>query len=288
MRANDEIVKHTKKLPRLSDDEEKELATKCLAGDKAAGEKLVLHNMMYALKVAAEWSRKVEYRGHEDDVVQGAIIGLIEATEKYNGSIRFAIYARRSIRWGIEKNVRPYLSELSLPMRISSMVPQVKASMARLSKTIEYPEVADIMEELGLPKNRLSHVKAAFHVVLAGKGTSLDYELGDSTSTMHELMEDVKCERPDKMASDSMISDVVERGLDLITTRQAQCIRMMYGIGGGDPMTVTEIADELGVTSQSISYSIIEGMDKLRGEGEGRNYSRNKFKFIWNNKEELL
>lgn len=133
-KLNSYYLSEIKKIPLLTLEEEKALATKAFIGDKCAQKKLVEHNLRFVLKIANQYKGFMDY----DDLVNEGNIGLMHAAEKFDPSnnAKFSTYAAWWIRAYIQKAIRETSTLIRFPANKFSEMKKSKWNLASLDKTI--------------------------------------------------------------------------------------------------------------------------------------------------------
>ena len=264
MSAQKRIAAYAKKFEPLTNDEEKELVVLIQDGDMDARDKLVRHNMLYALGIANRWVKNPRFNRHEDDIVQGAIIGLQAAADKYDGRIRFAAYARRSIDWAISEELGPMMSHLSVPQRTATDSKRVMWAYGECLKEHYGPTNEDVWEKLNKKVGR-GNIAAVLHG-LRFSVCDLDRVMHDGTTNEnHDVTQDEFAEPPDMSIECEMVKNTIASALYSLTDQQRHTIERVFGVNGVKQMTTQEVADEDGVTHQAISFRVKRILCLLRG-----------------------
>ena len=246
--------------PRLSFDEEKELSEKALSGDQSAQTKLVECNLKLVVPIAKR------YMGCGLpllDLIQEGNLGLIKAAEKYDGSkgFRFSTYATYWIRQAISRALGDQSRTIRIPANMVELLSKVKKASAELIQTLHRePTEEEIAERLGIELEKVQTV-----MDMAQATTSLDLAIDDDgETTMGDLVADSNAENPYQNMVKEANTQIVEAVLATLSNREADILRMRFGIGADKPMTLEEVGQHYGVTRERIRQVENKAIRKLR------------------------
>lgn len=246
--------------PRLSFDEEKELSVQALAGDKNAQTKLVECNLKLVVPIAKR------YMGCGLpllDLIQEGNLGLIKAAEKYDGEkgFRFSTYATYWIRQAISRALGDQSRTIRIPANMVELLSKVRKATAELTQTLHRePTEKEIAEKLGIELEKVQTV-----MDMAQATTSLDVAVDDDgETTIGDLIADHNTENPYQNLVQEANSQIVEAVLSTLPTKEADILRMRFGIGADKPMTLEEVGKHYGVTRERIRQVENKAIRKLR------------------------
>jgi len=250
------------KYPLIDKDMEKQLARKIKKGNKAGLQKLVRSNLRFVVSVA----KKYQNRGLTlIDLISEGNMGLIRAAQKFDEEkdIRFISYAV----WWIRQAILQALAEQSRVFR----VPLSRAgSLYKIGKKADIMTQemgrAPTMEELseGLDMN-LNEVEETLSITQ--KPLSLETPPPNIEDTrLTEYLADDDQVSPDEEAMESVRLDEIQRILDTLGDREAQVIRLYYGLGEDEkpPLTLEEIGKIMGITRERVRQIKERALHRLR------------------------
>ena len=237
--------------PRLSFEEEKELSEKSLSGDRDAQTKLVECNLKLVVPIAKR------YMGCGLpllDLIQEGNLGLMKAAEKYDGSkgFRFSTYATYWIRQAISR---------ALGDQSRTLLSKVRRGSAELLQALRRePTEQEIADHLGIELEKVQTV-----MDMAQATTSLDLAVDDDgETTMGDLIADSGVENPYQNMVKEANTQIVEAVLATLSNKEADILRMRFGIGADKPMTLEEVGQHYGVTRERIRQVENKAIRKLR------------------------
>ena len=246
--------------PRLDADQEKELSIRALQGDQNAINELVECNLKLVVPIAKR------YYGCGLpllDLIQEGNLGLIKAAEKYDGNkgFRFSTYATYWIRQAISRALSDQSRTIRIPANMVELLSKVRQATAVLTQqNHKAPSEAEIAEYLNVDVEKIQTI-----MDMAQATTSLDLAVDDDgETTMGDLIADTGAENPYQNLVKEANSQIVEAVLSTLSTKEADILRMRFGIGAPKPMTLEEVGQYYGVTRERIRQVENKAIRKLR------------------------
>ena len=252
--------------PRLNFEEEKELSARALAGDKEAINHLVECNLKLVVPIAKR------YAGCGLpllDLIQEGNLGLIKAAEKYDGSKgwRFSTYATYWIRQTISRALGDQSRTIRIPANMVELLSKVKKASAELTQFLRRdPTDQEIADKLNIELDKVQTV-----MDIAQATTSLDTPVDDDGETsMGDRIADTSTENPYQNMVAEANRQIVESVLSTLSSKEAEILRMRFGIGSDRPMTLEEVGKHYGVTRERIRQVENKAIRKLRNPMRAR------------------
>ena len=246
--------------PRLSFDQEKELSVKALAGDRDAVNTLVECNLLLVVSVAKK------YYGCGLpllDLIQEGNLGLIKAAEKYDGSkgFRFSTYATYWIRQAISRALGDQSRTIRIPANMVELLSKVKKATAELTQKLgRTPTDEEIAAHMDVELDKVQTV-----MDLAQATASLDTPVDDEGETcMGDLIADHGAENPMANIIREANSQIIAAVFDTLGAREAEILKMRFGIDTEKAMTLEEVGDHYGLSKERIRQIENKAIRKLR------------------------
>lgn len=246
--------------PRLTFEQEKDLSVKALAGDRDAVNTLVECNLLLVVSVAKK------YYGCGLpllDLIQEGNLGLIKAAEKYDGSkgFRFSTYATYWIRQSISRALGDQSRTIRIPANMVELLSKVKKATAELTQKFgRTPSDKEIAAHLGIELDKVQTV-----MDMAQATTSLDTPIDDEGETsMGDLIADHTAENPIANMIKEANSQIIASVFDTLAPREAEILRMRFGINAMKAMTLEEVGQHYGLTRERIRQIENKAIRKLR------------------------
>lgn len=246
--------------PRLSFDQEKALSVKALDGDRNAVNELVECNLLLVVSIAKK------YYGCGLpllDLIQEGNLGLIKAAEKYDGSkgFRFSTYATYWIRQSISRALGDQSRTIRIPANMVELLSKVKKATAELTQSMKrQPTDKEIAAHLGIDLDKVQTVMDIAQVT-----TSLDTPVDDEGETsVGDLIADSSIESPVAAMIKEANSQIIAAVFETLSPREAEILRMRFGINANKAMTLEEVGQHFGLTRERIRQIENKAIRKLR------------------------
>jgi RNA polymerase primary sigma factor len=252
--------------PILDRDQEVALARRIHAGDEKALNELVVANLRFVVSVAKR------YAGHGvplADLVTEGNIGLLRAASRFDETkgVRFISYAV----WWVRQSILQALTDGSRIVRIPSGQLEASNRVVRAVRRLEQelgrePTIDEVALDLELTPGEVIDTLG-----LRSGPISLDAPLpDDSASSMLDLLPDLEIEDADEVAAQAALRDVVEEGLTRLPDREAEVLRLYFGLAGEPAKSLQEIATGLHLTRERVRMIKDRALVRLRVGETGR------------------
>ena len=243
---------NTSKLKTLSNDEKRELLTKCKNGDKFAREELINGNLRLVLSVIQTFKNRNE---NPDDLFQVGCIGLIKAVDNFDPTldVQFSTYAVPMIIGELRRYLRDY-NPIRVPRSLRDLAYKALKAKENLSARLSHePTVDEISKELNEdPKD----VSKALDAILEPISLydPIYNENGDSIYVLDQIKDDSSNDEAwlDNIAIKNAITNLGVR------ERKILLLRFFKG------RTQTEVSKEIGISQAQVSRLEKCALEKIR------------------------
>lgn len=256
----DKYLQEIGKVDLITAEEEVELAQRIKAGDDLALEKLTKANLRFVVSV----SKQYQNQGLTlPDLINEGNLGLIKAAKRFDETrgFKFISYAV----WWIRQSILSALAEQSrvvrLPLNKIGSINKINKTFAFLEQQHQRPpSPAEIAKELDMTE---SDVKESLKN--SGRHISMDAPLKEGEdSNLYDVLNLGDSPNPDKELIQESLQDEIERSLETLTQREADVIRLFFGLGNQQPMTLEEIGQTFGLTRERVRQIKEKGVRRLR------------------------
>ena len=260
-RSLDLYLREINNTPLLTRAEEKQLAQKIHKGDEDALHKLVKANLRFVVSIAKQY---VNQGLSLADLINEGNLGLIKAAHRFDEKrgFKFISYAV----WWIRQAMLQALAEQSrivrLPLNRAGTLYRIGKVARQLDQELgRSPEVEEIAEKLNLSNEEVRDT-----MQIANSHLSLDASFNNDQeeNSLVDYLPDENQEPTDEMTFSNALSDDMIRALSTLTERERAILKLYFGLGDSEPMTLEEIGKKMRLTRERIRQIKEKAILRLR------------------------
>ncbi len=247
-------------VPLLSANEEVELAKQVQKGDLLALEKITKANLRFVVTVAKQYQNQGLSLG---DLINEGNLGLIKAAYRFDVTrgFKFISYAVWWIRQSILQAIAEHSRVVRLPLNRVGALNKIGKAFSNLEKAFERePSASEIATALDMTDSDVANT-----MKMSGKQISLDAPLSqDAESRLLDVLENDELPAPDRMLLDESLKLEIENILGGLSKREAEVIRLYFGLGQEHPLTLEEIGERFKLTRERVRQIKEKAIKRLR------------------------
>jgi RNA polymerase primary sigma factor len=263
----DKYLQEIGRVELITAEEEVELAIKIRNGDNAALEKLTKANLRFVVSV----SKQYQNQGLTlPDLINEGNLGLIKAAKRFDETrgFKFISYAVWWIRQSILQALAEQARIVRLPLNKIGSLNKIKKASSTLEQEFEREaSIDEIADRLELSSNEISEV-----IKNQGRHLSMDAPLSDDDGgTMYDLLEGSDLPSPEKVLINESLQKEIERALQTLTQRDAEVLRLYFGLGGENQKTLEEIGEQFDLTRERVRQIKEKAIRRLKNTSRCKN-----------------
>lgn len=255
-----QYLNEIRRYPRLTPEQERDLARRCAQGDEEAIRQMVSSNLRLVVSVAREYAgRGVPLM----DLIQEGSIGLLVAAKKfdYTREFRFSTYATKWIRQGVSRYLINHAELIRVPAHTAERIRKIAQVRSQLIQEQGCePEEAELARACELTVSKLRQL-----IQLHPEICSLDAPIGEE-GTVGTLLRDEQAPQPYEALVREELNKTVADLLHALSDRQREVLQLHFGLGGDRCLSLEEIGNRLGISKErarQIERQAIEKLQKL-------------------------
>ena len=259
-------LKEIGKVPLLTNEREKELAERMMAGDQSAKTELVEANLRLVVSIAKRYVGRGMYFL---DLIQEGNLGLMKAVEKfdYTKGYKFSTYATWWIRQAITRAIADQARTIRIPVHMVETIHKVSRYSRQMLQELGREATA---EEIG-EKMDMSADKVREIMKIAQEPVSLETPIGEEEdSHLGDFIPDDDTPSPAEATSTNILREELERQLHTLTPREEHVIKLRFGLYDGRTRTLEEVGKEFDITRERIRQIEAKALRKLRHPSRAR------------------
>lgn len=235
------------KTPLLTQQEEVELANRVKKGDAEARDRMIRSNLRLVVKIASSYQ---SFGLPFLDLISEGNIGLINAIERFDPTKggKLSTYAAWWIKQSIKRAIANQSKTIRLPVHLVDRIAQMRQISKKLEEELERePSNEEIAMEMGTTVNRIAHWKS-----ISTKAASLDAPVGEDDSDFGDLISDENATTPFQDLDSKSVTMQINNVLKQLPERDAEIIRMRFGLDGERPKTLETVGAHFNITRERV------------------------------------
>jgi RNA polymerase primary sigma factor len=239
--------------------DEQALRTVIFDGDKAQ-EHLIRANARLVISVAKKYiGRGVPFL----DLIQEGNIGLIRATNKfeYQRGHKFSTYATWWIRQAVSRAVADQGRTIRVPVHMGDQLNRMRRVQLQLLQELgREPQIDELAVGMETTPDKVENL-----LEISRRPVSLETPIDDEgDSTFGDFVEDVNSPAPSDEVATHLLHEQLQQALDKLPPREAQILRLRYGLADGRVYTLEEVGQTIGVTRERVRQLEAQALNRLR------------------------
>lgn len=263
----DRYLQEIGKVDLLTPDEEIELAIRIRKGDQKALEKMVKANLRFVVSVAKQYQNQGLTLG---DLINEGNLGLIKAAKRFDETrgFKFISYAV----WWIRQSILQALAEQSrivrLPLNRVGALNKIGKAYSSLEQEYERePNAGELAQELDMDIDEISSA-----LKIAGRHVSMDapFSQGEENRLL-DILTNEEIPSPDNTLISESLKSEIERALSTLTDREAEVIKLYFGLSKEHSLTLEEIGEKFNLTRERVRQIKEKAIRRLRHTSRSKN-----------------
>lgn len=248
------------RIPRLTPQQEIELAGKIKKGDTEARERMISSNLRLVVTIAHDYAN---LGLPLLDLISEGNIGLTKAVERFDPTkgAKLSTYAMWWIKQAIKRALANQSKTIRLPVHLVDKITKVRRVSLQMSEDLgREPTDDELGEEIGIARENVARLKS-----VGIRPASLDASIGDDDPTeFGAVIEDDEAQTPFESLRDKNLLGEVDGLIAVLDAREKKIISQRFGLDGGKPKTLEDVGKNLGVTRERIRQLQNIALAKLR------------------------
>lgn len=245
----------------LTIEDEIRLAKRIRRGDKAARDHMISANLRLVVKIAMDYK---DFGLPLLDLISEGNIGLIKAVERFDPRKggKLSTYAAWWIKQSIKRALANQSKTIRLPVHLVDKISKMRRTAMKLTEELgREPTDEELAIELQIPTSKVAHLKS-----VSVRPASLDAPIGESgdSGTFGEIVGDDNAVSPFDGLRDKNLNSDLHAMVDSLDKREAEIIKLRFGLDGRDELTLEEVGQKFNVTRERIRQLEYLALTKMR------------------------
>ena len=263
----DKYLQEIGKINLLTPEQEIELAVRIRKGEQAALEHLAKANLRFVVSVAKQYQNQGLSLG---DLINEGNLGLLKAAKRFDETrgFKFISYAV----WWIRQSILQALAEQSrivrLPLNRVGALNKIGKAYSNLEQEFERePSADELAKELDMDASEVADT-----LKISGRHVSMDapFTQGEENSLLDVIQSDLQ-PSPDHLLMDESLKEEIERALSTLSEREAEVIKLYFGLDKENSLTLEEIGERFNLTRERVRQIKEKAIRRLRHTSRSKN-----------------
>jgi len=253
------------RIDMITAEEEVELAQRIREGDQRALEKLTRANLRFVISVAKQYQNQGL---RLPDLINEGNLGLVKAAKRFDVTrgFKFISYAVWWIRQAILQAIAEQSRVVRLPLNKIGDINKIRKAAIHLEQIHERkPSAQEIAQELEMS---VENVKQSLQN--ANRSLSMDapFQEGENDNNLYDVLSSSESPNPDRTLIHESLRIEIDRALDTLSPREADVVRLNFGLGGQPAMTLQEIGDTFDLSRERVRQIREKAIRRLRHQSK--------------------
>jgi RNA polymerase primary sigma factor len=244
----------------LTPKQEAELAKRIKNGDIEASHIMIMANLRLVVKIAHDYA---SFGLPLSDLISEGNLGLMKAVERFDPEKggKLSTYAAWWIKQSIKRALANQSKTIRLPVHMVDKIAKMRHVQMELAEKLgREPNDEELGRAIGMSAGKVAHIKS-----VSVRPTSLDAPIGDEDDTsLGEMVGDESSSTPFEMLRDKAIRRELSAMLDQLEPREADIIRLRFGLDGGPEKTLEEVGEQFEITRERVRQLQNLAITKMR------------------------
>ena len=239
--------------------------------DVAAKERMITANLRLVIAIAKGYmNRGISF----PDLIEEGNVGLIRAVEGFDPAqgARFSTYASWWIKQSIKRTLLNATQPIHIPAYMIELISRCKSASKMLEEKLGHPpSMQELAREMQVPLGKLQIIRRALRAHNTPNQV-ISHNADSDVADFADVFEDTTSKNPTKVVEENEILRVITGLLDTIDSREAEVLRLRFGMDGTEPLTLNEVGLRVGLTRERVRQIEVETLARL-GRQIGSNQS---------------
>ena len=253
------------KIDMITAEEEVELAQRIREGDQSALDKLTKANLRFVISVAKQYQNQGLTLS---DLINEGNVGLVKAAQRFDETRGFKFIS--CAVWWIRQSILQAIAEQSrvvrLPLNKIGDINKIRKASIHLEQVHQrVPSASEIAKELDMT---VSSVKQSLKNSSRSLSMDAPFQEGENDNNLYDVISSGETPNPDKALIHESLKIEIDRALDTLAPREADVVKLNFGLSGQPAMTLQEIGDTFELSRERVRQIREKAIRRSRQESK--------------------